>query len=954
MGSDSEHSLQGAFLSALAAVPAMAPDGAGALLQEGEEEPRALAPDAALLHLGERPHLLCHGRFLAGRLALAAGRGGAAAAALAPRHFDIAELFAFVLPAALAPPLPGAFAAALGLAARDDAPEDLRRIAAALLAHVAGPRLHAPQQALRLAAFLQGARWPWAGLVLRALRDGHGLEPGGWQGTGLEVWESLPEWEEPPPASPPGSRPVEPEAARVVLAAALGPGAEARPAQMDYAAEVARAFAPRPGERENSILLAEAGTGLGKTLGYLAPAALWAQENAGSVWVSTYTKNLQRQLRAESARIRPPGLRRRLRVAVRKGRENYMCLLNAQERFASFSAGTPKGAALAALIARWALASADGDMVGGDFPAWLMGLLAEERAPGTLTPMSLGLTDRRGECAFAACPHYRKCFIEKARVRAARADIVIANHALVLTTAAAELMLGETAPREEAEPHFSRLVFDEGHHLFDAADAAFSGHLTAMEAAELRRWIRGPEQSRRRGRPLRERIGDLLSGTRGGPGLLKAVEAAARALPAAGWRRRLAEDAPQGAAEVFFCALRRQVLARTGGRREGAEVEADCFPLDPALADAAERLEAALAELQALTSRLAAALARRLHEDAKDLSSSERNRLDALARSMNRRGVLLLGGWRAMLRRLVAGAEEDAADTRFVDWFSIEHAFGQEFDLGMHTHWTDPTVPLAECVLAPADSLVITSATLRDHGADAAEDWKSAEMRTGVGHLPWVARRAFFASPFDYAANSRILLVNDLGRDDMDQLAAAFRELFLAAGGGALGLFTAISRLRAVHGRLAAPLAAAGLPLHAQHVDPMDIGTLVDLFRSRPEACLLGTDAVRDGVDVPGPSLRLMVMDRVPWPCPTILERARQRAFGRSRWTDMMVRLRLRQAFGRLIRSRADRGVFVMLDSRMSSRFLSAFPAAAPVRRAGLAEVVAEVRLFLAARGASR
>ena len=115
--------------------------------------------------------------------------------------------------------------------------------------------------------------------------------------------------------------------------------------------------------------------------------------------------------------------------------------------------------------------------------------------------------------------------------------------------------------------------------------------------------------------------------------------------------------------------------------------------------------------------------------------------------------------------------------------------------------------------------------------------------------MPPAARAS---SPFDYLANSCIIVVNDVARDDMDQLAAAYRELFLAASGGGLGLFTAIARLRAVHRRLMVPLARAGLPLYAQHVDPIDTGTLVDMFRAERHSCLLGTDAVRDGVDVPG------------------------------------------------------------------------------------------------------
>jgi ATP-dependent DNA helicase DinG len=220
-------------------------------------------------------------------------------------------------------------------------------------------------------------------------------------------------------------------------------------------------------------------------------------------------------------------------------------------------------------------------------------------------------------------------------------------------------------------------------------------------------------------------------------------------------------------------------------------------------------------------------------------------------------------------------------------------------------------------------------------------------MRTGVVHLPYPVVRLSHESPYDYARNSRIVVINDVNREDMDQVAAAYRELFIAANGGALGLFTAISRLKAVHRRIVQPLAQRGLTLLAQHVDPIDTGTLVDMFRADQDACLLGTDAVRDGVDVPGDSLRLIVLDRVPWGQPTILERARRQAFGGNVYQDMIVRLRLRQAFGRLIRRRSDRGVFVILDPRLASRFTTAFPPGVTVMRTGLVDAIETVAEFV-------
>jgi ATP-dependent DNA helicase DinG len=299
---------------------------------------------------------------------------------------------------------------------------------------------------------------------------------------------------------------------------------------------------------------------------------------------------------------------------------------------------------------------------------------------------------------------------------------------------------------------------------------------------------------------------------------------------------------------------------------------------------------------------------------------------------------------------LKALATETPAE--FVDWFQIDRIEGREVDVGLHRHWIDPTVPFAMTVARPAHGVLVTSATLTDSRADIASDadaaWRAAEARTGAVHLPETVR-ASVPSPFDYAAQTRVLVVTDVKRDDVAQVASAYRELFLAAGGGALGLFTAIHRLRAVHARIARPLEAAGLPLYGQHVDGLETGMLVDIFRGEEDSCLLGTDAIRDGVDVPGRSLRLIVFDRVPWPRPDILHKARKATFGGAAYDDMIVRLRLKQAYGRLVRRADDTGVFVLLDSRLPSRLATAFPDGVAPRRVGLAEAIAITRDFLAA-----
>jgi ATP-dependent DNA helicase DinG len=232
------------------------------------------------------------------------------------------------------------------------------------------------------------------------------------------------------------------------------------------------------------------------------------------------------------------------------------------------------------------------------------------------------------------------------------------------------------------------------------------------------------------------------------------------------------------------------------------------------------------------------------------------------------------------------------------------------------------------------------------------DDWVGAIRRSGAPHLDTQPLLTNAESPFDYAANAEVLIVTDVKKGDLAGLAGAYARIIEACGGGVLGLFTAIRRLRAVHGRIADRLARNGLPLYAQHVDPIDTGTLVDIFRDDPRSSLLGTDALRDGVDVPGQSLRCGVMEQVPWPKPSILHRARRAANGGSAHDDAIIRARLAQAFGRLIRSKDDRGHFVVLSPAFPSRLLAAFPKGTPVVRCTLDEALQRLAAGLSSQRA--
>jgi ATP-dependent DNA helicase DinG len=325
---------------------------------------------------------------------------------------DLLELFAFVLPARPAAPTPRGLALALDLSA-----EEIGRADAALLPVLAGILLrraaalrHTPSGAdmPALAELMSKAGWSWGPSVRAALGSTGMLPPEAMQpGQAMRVWRRLPKWEETAPRPPPGTTEVTPQEARARLSRLLGPGAEQRAGQADYADAAVEAFRARHTRGDPHLVLAEAGTGTGKTLGYVAPASLWAERNGGAVWISTYTRHLQRQIEAELRRLHPDPAHLRRRVVLRKGRENYLCMLNLEEAVGlawQSSRTTPASLIPLALLVRWAQATIDGDVLGGDLPGWFAELFGHAYVAG--------LADRRGECIHGACAHYQRCYIE--------------------------------------------------------------------------------------------------------------------------------------------------------------------------------------------------------------------------------------------------------------------------------------------------------------------------------------------------------------------------------------------------------------------------------------------------------------------------------------------------------------------------------------------------------------
>ena len=887
-------------------LPALHASHGGNWLRPANGVTGAVSKGEAIMAAADTPVLLLNAPLVANRLGYPDLSG-----------LDLLELFAFVHPARFCVPTARGLAEALELPepeGDEHVPSFLQSAAGALAAACEDPEWFERAGAWSALQSLERLRWPWAQVLKPHIARPEKAEK--W------LFSALPEWEETGERAPPRQIDLPPEQVLGQLDTLTGEGSEKREGQRAYAQDAAKIFAPRHKRELPHVALAQAGTGIGKTLGYLAPASLWAGASGGSVWVSTFTKNLQRQLRSESRRAwplkRPDGTPP---VVVRKGRENYLCLLNLEDALQGGFAGRP--AILAQLVARWASFTRDGDLVGGDLPGWL-GTLFRKRGIAALT-------DQRGECIYAGCPHYRKCFIERAGRDSAQADLVIANHALVMVNAA--------RGRDHAQRP-TRIIFDEGHHVFEAADSTFAATLSGQEAIELRRWIMGPERKNRgRRRGLAARLADVASYDDDGGIAIEAACEAGQALPGEGWLQRLHEGEPSGPIEALLAAVRTVTYARDeSGQEAGYGIETEASGLPGEVIEAATAAGEALAAIRTPLIRLGTRLEAIIADPPDWLDGQGRARIEGARFALQWR-VDLIAAWEALLDRLGG-----PADPEYVDWLAVDRSDAREFDVAIHRRWLDPMKPFARVVLEPAHGVMLTSATLTDRIGEVGDPWESAIQRSGAAHVDSAPMLSTADSPFDYASRAEVLIVTDVKKGDLPGLAGAYARLIEASGGGVLGLFTAIRRLRAVHGRIADRLAREGLPLYAQHVDPIDTGTLVDIFRDDPRASLLGTDALRDGVDVPGRSLRCVVLEAVPWPRPDILHKARRAANGGGAYDDRIIRARLAQAFGRLIRGKDDAGHFVVLSAAFPSRLLSAFPEGTSVRRVTLDEALARVK----------
>jgi DNA polymerase-3 subunit epsilon/ATP-dependent DNA helicase DinG len=678
--------------------------------------------------------------------------------------------------------------------------------------------------------------------------------------------------------------------------------------------DIFAALEPRAEQREMMIgvtkamnqgdrLLVEAGTGTGKSLAYLIPAACHAGATGSRTVVSTATINLQDQLTSQDV----PAVQSLLsadnedfRACHLKGRRNYLCL----RRFAALRSASDL--------------SDDEARIASRILIWLTQTETGDRAELRLSPAEEAIWRRLSadgaDCTSGNSPYVVEgtCFLQRSRRKAEASHVVVVNHALLLSDATVG---------GHIIPPYDHLVVDEAHHLEDEAtrqfgfrsgDRELAGYLDRCEAL-----VGGVRNARRGSRAALSPMGELEA----------TADAARRAsTKARGHLRELVQLL------LAFLAAH----AGNGAERDsqllinhGMRVQPDWSNIEIAWENLRLGLEDVLAPLSKLDTAIGEAAAAE--------SSQHFELLEAEIGSLSQEGKLQSQG-------LAAALEED--DPQKIVWLEQFQTDGS-----LTVAWAPLSVNelLRERLYAEPTSVVLTGATLTSEGS-----FDFTAQRLGLEEAQTLA----VGSSFDYESSALVLLPRDMPEparpEYLESLNHAIVDLVRASEGRALVLFTSHATLRAAHSMAREPLQNEGILALGQGVDGSP-RYLARSLKANRKTVIFGTASLWEGVDIPGEALSLLIMTRLPFSVPTEPVFAARSASYDDPFLEYALpkaTLRFKQGFGRLIRSKTDQGVMVVLDRRIASKpygsaFLKSLPAC-PVREVALREMPDMIRARLA------
>jgi len=681
---------------------------------------------------------------------------------------------------------------------------------------------------------------------------------------------------------------------------------EARQGQIDMALHVARSL------NHGDIGIMEAGTGTGKSLAYLVPSVLWAKKNNRKVVIATFTITLQSQLvQSDIPILHAAGLS--FEHALIKGRNNYIC----RRRFLERKKNTPKDPTIEA-IDRYMHASHDGTRADMSFP------------------ISAEIWDDIGsdhdQTLRARCPHFNTCYYYEARRKAAKANILVANHHLLM----ADLLVKAETGNEGILPQYNRIILDEGHHIEDAATSLFQKQLSSQR---IKRTIRPLIQSKKIAGAL-ERIElfhlpylDKKKRTRS----IKYIDELRTTLPnirteSDVWFQQIASDTLSN--EVSSFRLKPEFSSNPLWRKS----------IEPTISQAALRLGRAsdrLAQLEELLNEIP-------EEDRiKDIQP-----LLALQKAKNR-----LAAQSGFLQtyKLIGTKGNNISDDPTVRW--IEKVRGRlkvpTAQLTMAPVEVGPT--LQENVFRKLKTIVACSATMTVNNG-----FQHFRSRVGMEPIPsnLSYSEGIYPSPFNYPKQAFLGLPTDLpqpgSKDFIEHSSAFINEAIRLANGGVFVLCTSYFMLRRLSEAAQRQL---GNEYRIFYQGQMGRVQLLEAFLKTPNSILFGADSFWEGVSVQGDNLRMVIIPKLPFRVPTEpIEQARHElmeAQGKNPFTEYSLpqaALKLKQGFGRLIRTQNDRGAVLILDPRINQKwygriFLRSLPKMKLHRNTGI-DILTKLRLF--------
>jgi ATP-dependent DNA helicase DinG len=704
-----------------------------------------------------------------------------------------------------------------------------------------------------------------------------------------------------------------------LVTAALGPGGhvakimptyEDRPQQLEMAINVAQAL------NEGSHALAEAGTGIGKSLAYLVPVLMWASENNRRVVVSTNTINLQEQLLYKDIPLLQQALPFGFKAVLVKGRANYLC----KRKFQEFH---QRGEDL---------------IEEKDLPD-LQAMMKWEKTTRDGTRSELGFTPSRDlwemvcsesdACLRLDCPFFRDCFFHRARRETLDAQVLIVNHSLLF----ADIALRSKGADTGVLPEYHSIVLDEAHNVERAATDWLGARVTRLSFSRLLARLYNQRGNRAKGLLVvlenklaaaldldKEVVRELLETLR-----QQLVPACARV--------------SQEANGFFEAAV---VLFSQQGDKESK------LRLPGNFSDSLE-WKKLLVQAQALFA------ATGLLEKSMDILRTGLEYLGPQGFEVVLPQAIELDGIRSRLKTLEADLQEVlmGEEDSLVRWTELGTSrWGSRAAFSYAPLTVSPV--LKENLWEKYPSVVLTSATMTVN-----KSFDYIKERLGLDRT-FRVKELQYQSPFNYKEQVRLGIPTDLPDPAQPGFQAkiipVIRESLLASRGRGLVLFTSFYLLKATSGALREDLSCQGISMLCQGDLPRH--RLLEKFRDETHSVLMATSSFWEGVDVPGESLSNLILTRLPFNVPDEpVFQARMeelRSQGSNPFYSFQMPqavLRFKQGFGRLIRSQRDRGVVLVLDKRIATKaygswFLDSLPPC-PVRKGPASEILAWQRGFL-------